>query len=107
MGSEMCIRDRPRIPCQTLNAVMGEVGFSKHFSKAARSGFYFRVIKEGYLAVGESFRIQDSEVSSLTTVDLFYANYRKLDKDELQAFIAAPIDIRTRVKFQRQLEQLA
>ncbi len=97
----------PRIPCQTLNTVMGGDGFSKHFAKAARSGFYFRVIKEGYLSTGESFVLEHPDVSWPTTVELFYANYRKLDNEELQKFIAAPIDIRTRVKLQHQLERLA
>ena len=96
----------PRIPCQTLNAVVGRTGFVKQFAEAARSGFYFRVIQEGYLSVGEVFTIFEEPESGISTVDLFNANYRQLKKEDLTKFLSAPIDIRTRNKFKKQLEKL-
>ena len=96
----------PRIPCQTLNAVVGRTGFVKQFAEAARSGFYFRVIQEGYLSVGEVFTIFEEPESGISTVDLFNANYRQLKKGDLKKFLSAPIDIRTRNKFKKQLEKL-
>ena len=95
----------PRIPCQTLNAVMQNNRFSKLFAREARSGFYFRVITEGELIMGESFELEHCDRSAPSTVDLFHANYRSLKKSEVKNFMAWPIDIRTRRKFQRQLER--
>ena len=96
----------PRIPCQTLNAAMGDPEFSRRFAKVARSGFYFRVIKEGQLSAGETFSITEEEKFTISTVDLFEANYRHLDEKELKRFLLAPIDIRTRTKFEGRLEKL-
>ena len=96
----------PRIPCQTLNAVMGDPAFSRRFAKAARSGFYFRVITEGQLTAGEAFTVTKEDKFPISTVDLFEANYRQLNEEELKRFLSAPIDIRTRTKFERQLEKL-
>ena len=95
----------PRIPCQTLNAVMKEPGFAKRFAAAARSGFYFRVLKEGYLSAGEQFSITKEKESHVSTVDLFEANYRQLSQEELKTFLTAAIDVRTRRKFEKQLEK--
>ena len=96
----------PRIPCQTLNAVMGDPAFSRRFAEAARSGFYFRVITEGQLSAGEAFSVTKEDKFPISTVDLFEANYRQLNEEELKRFLSAPIDIRTRTKFERQLEKL-
>ena len=96
----------PRIPCQTLNAVMQNNQFSKLFAREARSGFYFRVINEGELSAGENFELEYLNDSAPSTVDLFHANYRNLNRAELENFIAWPIDTRTRRKFQRQLERI-
>ena len=96
----------PRIPCQTLNAAMQNKQFSKLFAREARSGFYFRVINEGELSAGENFELEYLNDSAPSTVDLFHANYRNLNRAELENFIAWPIDIRTRRKFQRQLERI-
>ena len=96
----------PRIPCQTLNAVMQNNQFSKFFAREARSGFYFRVISEGELIAGEGFELEYVDDSAPSTVDLFHANYRNLNRAELENFMAWPIDMRTRRKFQRQLERI-
>ena len=96
----------PRIPCQTLSSVMGDNQFGKDFAEAARSGFYFRVKKEGYLAKGESFLVRLEESHSVTTVSLFRANYEKLSAEQLEEFLSAPIDLRTREKFTKKLQSL-
>ena len=95
----------PRIPCQTLNAVVQNSVFAKRFVVEARSGFYFRVIAEGELATGEIFELEQSNDGAPLTSDLFHANYRSLSKSELEHFLAWPLDIRTKRKFQRQLKR--
>ena len=95
----------PRIPCQTLNAVVQSKVFAQRFVKEARSGFYFRVINEGELATGEIFELELSDDAAPLTSDLFHANYRGLSKSELEHFLVWPLDIRTKRKFQRQLKR--
>ena len=93
----------PRIPCNTLATRMGDPEFVRSFVEAERPGIYCRVIVTGNIESGETFTIDDSNASPLTTVDLFRASYRKLQRDEVEQFLAAPIDIRTRTKFEKQL----
>ena len=96
----------PRIPCQTLNAAMRNKQFSKLFAREARSGFYFRVLNEGELSAGENFELEYLNDSAPSTVDLFHANYRNLNRAELENFIAWPIDTRTDVNFSVSLSAL-
>ena len=93
----------PRIPCNTLETRMGEPDFIKAFIRAERPGLYCRVIREGNIETGQGFALDTSTGVELTTVDLFRASYRKLRRDELEEFLAAPIDIRSRRAFEKQL----
>lgn len=43
----------PRIPCATLSARMGDLGFVKKFRQARRPGFYARVLVEGKVQAGD------------------------------------------------------
>lgn len=95
----------PRIPCNTLATRMGDPEFLKAFIQAERPGIYCRVIEAGHISAGDEFTLDDANASTLTTVDLFRACYRKLQPHELEQFLAAPIDIRTRRDFERQLKK--
>lgn len=97
----------PRIPCNTLATRMGDPEFVKAFVRAERPGIYCRVIHEGGISSGEHFTIDRDSAAALTTIDLFRASYRKLQRAELEQFLATPIDIRTRRKFEMELSKLA
>lgn len=94
----------PRIPCNTLATRMGDPHFIKAFVRAGRPGYYCRVLAEGDIAAGEHFTLDTSHASNLTTVDLFRASYRKLGREEIEQFLAAPIAIRERYKLEKQLQ---
>jgi MOSC domain-containing protein YiiM len=94
----------PRIPCNTLATRMGDPGFLKAFVQAERPGLYCRVIRAGSLAQGETFELDDAHASTVTTIDVFRASYRKPTRQELELFLSAPIDLRTRADFEEQLE---
>jgi MOSC domain-containing protein YiiM len=96
----------PRIPCNTLAARMGDTGFVKRFMAAERPGVYCRVLSGGHLEAGEAFSVTDAAGHSLTTIDLFHGTQRRLSKAELRAFLAVPIDARTRAKFESKLRPL-
>lgn len=95
----------PRIPCGTFGVRMGDPEFIKAFMRAARTGIYCRVIQAGRISAGQTFTLADSNAAPVSTVDLVRARYRKLARDEIERFLAAPIDMRTRRRFEKQLEK--
>ena len=97
----------PRIPCNTLAQRMEDPAFAKAFVAAERPGIYCRVIEPGNVRAGDSFSLEPYEGEQVSTLDLFRASYRKLSGEDLRRYLAAPIDIRTRTKFEAKLKQAA
>jgi len=104
----------PRIPCATFAARMKDPAFLKQFMRAERPGMYFRVLKTGSIAAGESFTLDppdhardgEPEVPRVNILEIFRANHRKLEAAELCRFLAAPIDERTRADFEARLRKM-
>lgn len=96
----------PRIPCNILAQRMGSAKFAKQFIQAERPGIYCRVLQPGAVCAGDSFNIDPSQASEVTIVEMFRADTRKLEKAELERFLTAPIDVRTRTKWQAKLDKL-
>ncbi len=97
----------PRIPCNTLAQRMGSAKFAKQFLQAERPGFYCRVLQPGAVSAGESFSLDASRASDVTIIGMLRADTKKLSLAELEHFLAAPIDIRTRSKWEQRLAKLA
>lgn len=97
----------PRIPCNILAQRMGSPKFAKQFVQAERPGIYCRVVKAGAVSAGQPFTVDASVASDVTIVEMFRAETRTRTKAELERFLAAPIDIRTRTKWQVELEKLS
>lgn len=96
----------PRIPCNTLAQRMNDPKFAKAFMKAERPGFYCRVLAPGMLTAGERCTLRADAASAVTVLTLFRATGRKLERAELEWFLAAPIDERTRRDFEDRLAKL-
>jgi MOSC domain-containing protein YiiM len=97
----------PRIPCNTLAQRMDDPGFAKQFIRAERPGSYCRVIESGPVTVGEAFQLSPPLDGTVTTLDMFRGKYQKLSSEQLQRFLNAPIDIRSRTDYEAQLAKLA
>lgn len=99
----------PRIPCNTLAARMGDNGFPRRFVRAERPGLYCRVLKSGSIAAGDGFTVEPytpaAGASTVTTLELFRDAHRRLGAAELQRYLAAPIDQRTRADFSSRLSR--
>ncbi|MGE0623695.1 MAG: MOSC domain-containing protein [Pseudomonadales bacterium] len=93
----------PRIPCNTLAERMEDARFAKTFVRAERPGCYCRVLTPGALRTGERFSVDAGSASDVTVLALFRAAGRRLEREELEWFLAAPIDERTRRKFEDRL----
>ncbi len=96
----------PRIPCNTLAQRMGSAAFARQFMQAERPGVYCRVIRPGSLCAGEAFRLDDAAAGEVTILDVFRAAHRKLSRSELERFLDAPIDTRTRTGWEKALAKL-
>lgn len=113
VGTRLCFEQvvlevsAPRIPCNILAQRMGSPKFAKQFVRAERPGLYCRVIQTGTVQAGEPFSIDATAASDVSIVEVFRADGRKLTEAEFERFLAAPIDIRTRTKWEKALARLA
>jgi MOSC domain-containing protein YiiM len=96
----------PRIPCNILAQRMGSPKFAKQFVQAERPGLYCRVLQTGLISASETFSIDATKASDVTIVEVFRADSRKLERKELERLLAAPIDIRTRSKWEQALAKM-
>ncbi|HEY5646161.1 MAG TPA: MOSC domain-containing protein [Pseudomonadales bacterium] len=97
----------PRIPCNTLAERMQDARFVKAFLQAERPGFYCRVLASGTLAAGEAYQLATATASDVTVLSMLRAASRTLTRAELEWLLAAPIDERSRQKFESALARLA
>ena len=54
VGSAEFVVTQPRMPCYKLGIRFGRPEFVKRFLQSGRSGFYFSVLEEGQVTVGDS-----------------------------------------------------
>lgn len=96
----------PRIPCSIFAARMGDSNFVKDFLRAERPGFYARVIRPGIVSAGDELALEETDLDSVTTVQLYRDMQKQLSEAELQRYLALPINVRVREDFAKQLKRL-
>ena len=109
MGSAEVVVTQPRMPCQKLAVRFGRSDIIKRFLASRRTGFYFRVLKEGAIGAGDAIEQIGRDESDLTVADItrLYA----LEKDDVETLQRAaqhnvlPDDWRE--YFRRQSEKVA
>jgi MOSC domain-containing protein YiiM len=95
-----------RIPCATFAARMGDPEFVVKFKNARRPGVYARVLEEGEVQEGDQAVLFPEPEDYPGTLELFDLCYtRNPDPLIIRKFLEAPIDIRTREKYQKILEK--
>jgi MOSC domain-containing protein YiiM len=80
-----------RMPCATFAARMGDSAIVKRYTRAARPGAYARVIREGSIRAGDAVRYLPFAGPRVTMPDLMRTYGRKLEGEERQRYLAAPI----------------
>ena len=63
----------PRIPCRTFAAALGERGWIKTFTRAAKPGAYLRVLSPGTVAAGDAITVIHRPDHSVTVALVFRA----------------------------------
>ena len=77
----------PRIPCGTVAAAMGERGWIKTFTRAAKPGAYLRVLSHGTIKAGDQISVIHRPDHSVTVALVFRAE--TLEPELLPQILAA------------------
>jgi MOSC domain-containing protein YiiM len=79
IGSATVIATQPRMPCYKLGVKFGRMDVLKKFLASGRSGIYFRVLKEGEVAAGDSIVQIREDSNRITISDMvrLYSNERE------------------------------
>lgn len=80
---------QPRFPCYKLGVKYNDLRIIKTFMKAERPGVYFRVLKEGKVEAGDTFKLVSQERVKLSVVDLssFILGRRELSREDAIAYL--------------------
>lgn len=81
VGDAIIQVSEPRQPCFKLNLRFSSNQMVKQFTQFGYSGIYFRVIKEGYVSVGDSLELKSKGASELSVYDVFQMIYKKGNDD--------------------------
>jgi len=82
IGAAEVMVSEPRMPCYKLGIKFGRADIIKRFLASRRTGFYFGVIEEGIVGVGDSIELIGREQQKVSVADVtrLYA----FDKDDLK-----------------------
>jgi len=82
IGAAEVMVTEPRMPCYKLGIKFGRADIIKRFLASRRTGFYFGVIEEGIVGVGDSIELIGREQQEVSVADVtrLYA----FDKDDLK-----------------------
>lgn len=98
----------PRIPCATFAAHMLDGAFVAKFIEIGQPGVYCRVLAEGVLEEGESFKLEACQNPVVTIRELFENYYNKAPiAADLLRMLQAPLAIRARKDVEKKLARLA
>lgn len=85
IGTALVQVTQPREPCSTFSVKMGSQAILKQFIAHGRPGTYVRVLKEGFVAINDTFELIDRAENSLTIAELFNLIFSKEKDQELLA----------------------
>jgi MOSC domain-containing protein YiiM len=82
---------QPRIPCFKQEIIFNQPVIAK-FNAYNRCGVYFRVLQEGQIQVGDTFKLIKSENVKASIIELFeiYKNKGQVEKTRAQELAAIP-----------------
>jgi len=70
VGSAEFVVTQPRMPCFKLGIRFGRPDMVKQFLQSGRAGFYFAVLKEGEITVGDSIELLKRDDHGVTVADV-------------------------------------
>ena len=98
----------PRIPCGTFAARMEDPQWVKKFRNAERPGLYCRVTKEGVVKTGDPVTVEKYTGETVSILQMYRDHYEKeMSAETMQRYLNAPIDIRSRTDFEKELNKVS
>jgi MOSC domain-containing protein YiiM len=82
IGEAEVMVTEPRMPCYKLGIKFGRADIIKRFLASRRSGFYFAVVQEGMVTVGDSIELIRRDQQDISVADI--ARLYAFDKDDLK-----------------------
>ena len=70
VGSAVVMVTEPRMPCYKLGIKFGRADIVKRFLASERTGFYFAVLQEGEVGVGDSIELVERNRESVRVTDI-------------------------------------
>jgi MOSC domain-containing protein YiiM len=70
IGETEVMATEPRMPCYKLGIKFGRADIIKRFLVSRRSGFYFAVVQEGMITVGDSIELIGREQKEISVADI-------------------------------------
>jgi MOSC domain-containing protein YiiM len=70
IGNLILMVTQPRLPCYKLGIRFGRPDMVKRFLASRRTGFYFRVLQEGEVGVGDTLELVSRDDRHITVADI-------------------------------------
>ncbi|MBD3886314.1 MOSC domain-containing protein [Phormidium tenue FACHB-886] len=83
IGTVELMVTQPRLPCYKLRIRFGRADMVKRFLASRRTGFYFRVLQEGEVGIGDTLELVSRHESNITVADITKLYTREEDNAEL------------------------
>lgn len=83
IGNLELIVTQPRLPCYKLGIRFGRADMVKRFLASRRTGFYFRVLQEGEVVVGDTLKLVSRDEHNITVSDITQLYTREKTDPEL------------------------
>lgn len=89
LGSALVAVSQARQPCWRLNERFGEPKMARMVQDSGRTGWYYRVLEEGFVAPGDTIRLVDRPVAEWPLERIMHVLYRDtLDAESLTRLAA-------------------
>lgn len=90
LGSALVEVSQGRQPCFRLNLRIGRPDMAARMQASGRTGWYYRVVEEGYVGPGDSLTLTERLAPSWTIQRLWYVLYvDTLDRESLSEMVAS------------------
>jgi MOSC domain-containing protein YiiM len=83
IGNLILMVTQPRLPCYKLGIRFGRPDMVKRFLASRRTGFYFRVLQEGEVGVGDTLELVSRDDHHITVANITQLYVREEDNPDL------------------------
>lgn len=91
LGTAMLQVSQPRQPCRTLAARYGRDDLVKLVADSGRTGFYFRVLKEGTVQKGARLALKEKDPRGITVLFASHTfHHDRKNREAIEKVLAVP-----------------